>query len=107
MLSGAARRLISLYGIRPGTRAVVATVDDRGLEAAVELQAAGVELAAVADLRREAPPASRPALARAGIEIRRATTVLEARGRSQVSSRARTGRRRARGGEASRCATCS
>ena len=85
MLSGGARRLISLYGIRPGTRAVVATVDDRGLEAAVELQAAGVELAAVADLRREAPPGEpAEALARAGIEIRRATTVIEARGRKRV-----------------------
>jgi sarcosine oxidase subunit alpha len=85
MLSGGARRLISLYGIRPGTRAVVATVDDRGLEAALELRAVGVELASVADLRPE--PSSgqaAEALRRAGVEIRQATTVIEARGRKQV-----------------------
>jgi sarcosine oxidase subunit alpha len=85
MLSGGARRLISLYGVKPGTRAVVVTVDDRGLDTAVELRAAGVELAAVADLR--AAPSSGPAaesLRRAGIEIRQATTVIEARGRKRV-----------------------
>ena len=31
MLSGGARRLIGMYAVKPGTRAVVATVDDRGL----------------------------------------------------------------------------
>jgi sarcosine oxidase, subunit alpha len=51
MLSGGVRRLISLYGLRPGTRAVVATVDDRGLEAAQALRDAGVDVVEVADLR--------------------------------------------------------
>ena len=51
MLSGGAVRLAALYGLSPGSRAVVATVDDRGLEAAVALLDHGVELAAVADLR--------------------------------------------------------
>ena len=37
MLSGGARRLISMYALQPGTRAVVATVDDRGLHAALAL----------------------------------------------------------------------
>jgi len=85
MLSGGARRLISLYGVRPGTRAVVVTVDDRGLEAAVELLDAGVELAAVADLR-PGPPAGAAAerLLAAGVRVDRATTVIEARGRKQV-----------------------
>jgi sarcosine oxidase, subunit alpha len=52
MLSGGVRRLISLYGLRPGTRAVVATVDDRGLEAAQALRDAQVEVLEVADLRQ-------------------------------------------------------
>jgi len=51
MLAGGVRRLIALYGIAPGTRAVVATTSDRGLEAADALRAAGVEVVAVADLR--------------------------------------------------------
>src|ERR671915_344853 len=52
MLSGGALRLAALYAVRPGTRAVVAAVCDRGLEAALALREAGVDIAAVADLRR-------------------------------------------------------
>ena len=37
MLSGGARRLVGMYAVQPGTRAVVATVDDRGLHAALAL----------------------------------------------------------------------
>ena len=65
MLAGGVRRLIALYGIAPGTRAVVATTSDRGLEAARALEAAGVEVVAVADLRE-------------------GRTVLEAEGRKHV-----------------------
>ena len=54
MLSGGARRLAALYGVKPGTTAVVATTGDRGLEAALALHAAGVRIAAVADLRPDA-----------------------------------------------------
>ena len=42
---------VALYGLAPGTRAVIATTSDRGLGAALALQGAGVEVAAVADLR--------------------------------------------------------
>ena len=65
MLAGGVRRLIALYGIAPGTRAVVATTSDRGLEAARALRAAGVAVVAVADLRE-------------------GRTVLEAEGRKHV-----------------------
>jgi sarcosine oxidase, subunit alpha len=65
MLSGAVRRLIALYGIAPGTRAVIATTSDRGLEAAGAMEAAGVQVAAIADLRE-------------------GRTVLEAEGRKHV-----------------------
>ncbi len=51
MLSGAARRLVSLYGVLPGTRAVVVTTSDRGVRAAIALAAAGLQIAALADLR--------------------------------------------------------
>ena len=53
MLASAARRLAWLYGVNPGRRAVVATVNDHGLEAALDLRRAGVEIVAVADLRPE------------------------------------------------------
>lgn len=51
MLSSGAWRMAALYGVAPGTRAVVATVDSRGIAAADALAAAGIEIAGVADLR--------------------------------------------------------
>jgi sarcosine oxidase subunit alpha len=85
MLSGGALRLLTLYALRPGKRAVVATVCDRGLEAALALQDAGVELAAVTDLRTTGSSAAFKALERRGVRVRRGATVLEATGRGHVS----------------------
>src|SRR5918994_1860864 len=86
MLSGGARRLIGMYAVRPGTRAVVASVDDRGLHAALALLDAGVEVTCVADLRAEPNGGPAQALQRMGVELLRGATVLEARGRNQVDS---------------------
>jgi sarcosine oxidase, subunit alpha len=54
MLAGAARTYLHRYGVRAGTRAVVVTATDSGSLAARELEAAGVEIAAIADLRQGA-----------------------------------------------------
>ena len=84
MLSGGALRLATLYSVAPGTRGVVATVDDRGLEAALALEAAGVEIAAVVDLR---PDSGNPLAAEArsrGIEVIAGSTVVGALGRRRV-----------------------
>jgi sarcosine oxidase, subunit alpha len=86
MLSGGARRLAALYSVAPGTRAVVATVDDRGLEAALALKEAGVEIVAVADLRREGTTPALSALMRRSIGVMRGATVLQASGRKHVTS---------------------
>jgi sarcosine oxidase, subunit alpha len=51
MLSSGARRLASLYAVRPGTEAVVVTGNDRGIEAAEALRQIGVDIRAIADLR--------------------------------------------------------
>lgn len=53
------QRVIALYGVMPGTRAVVAVNDERGLRVARELKAAGLELAAVADARVDSEAALR------------------------------------------------
>ena len=84
MLSGGARRLVALYGVSPGTRAVVASVDDRGLEAALALAEAGVTIAAVADLRGEVGSAAAERLRAIGVEPIAGATVVEARGRKRV-----------------------
>ncbi len=52
MLATAARRLINLYAVRPGTRAVVLTANTEGDLAAADLLGAGVDLVRVVDARR-------------------------------------------------------
>ncbi len=52
MLSTAVRRLINLYGVRPGKRAVVLTANADGDAAAEDLRRVGVDVAYVADARR-------------------------------------------------------
>ena len=85
MLSSGAQRLASLYGVRPGSAAVVATVGDRGLEAALALHAAGVAIRAVADAR---PAGASEELATRleweGITHLTGTAVVRAFGRKQV-----------------------
>ena len=49
--SAAARRLINLWGVKPGERAVVFSANDEGDAAAADLSDAGVEIAAVIDGR--------------------------------------------------------
>ena len=53
MLPDGVRRLIGDWGIKPGEKAVVVTVDEAGREAAAALRGAGVEINGVYDLRRE------------------------------------------------------
>ena len=52
ILSGAARRLINLFGVKPGTTAVVMTANEEGDGAVTDLQRAGVEIVAVLDARK-------------------------------------------------------
>jgi sarcosine oxidase subunit alpha len=55
MLPDAVRRLVNYWSIAPGKRAVVLTVDDRGLRAAEDLEEAGVTVAEVVDFREHSP----------------------------------------------------
>ena len=52
ILSTAARRLINLYAVKPGERAVVFSANPDGDAAVEDLQRAGVEVARVVDARR-------------------------------------------------------
>jgi sarcosine oxidase subunit alpha len=52
LLSTAVRRLVNLYAVRPGERAVVLTANTSGDAAVEDLERAGVEIAHVADARR-------------------------------------------------------
>jgi len=83
MLAGGARRLASLYSVAPGSRAVVATTSDAGLEAARALHELGVRIMLVADLR-SGPSALAEELRALGIEVLAGHTVIEAAGRKAV-----------------------
>ncbi|HEY4827471.1 MAG TPA: 2Fe-2S iron-sulfur cluster-binding protein [Solirubrobacteraceae bacterium] len=86
MLSGGALRLLDSYAVSPGSRAVVATTNDRGLEAAARLHDAGVTIVAVADLRPAAPASDAVEALRArGILILTNHTIIEAKGDKQVT----------------------
>ena len=85
MLAEGARRLAALYAVRPGERAVLVTTSDRGLEAAAALQAAGVQIVAVADLRSDPRAAAEP-LVNAGAELLSGHTIVEAVGRRAVTA---------------------
>jgi sarcosine oxidase subunit alpha len=84
MLADAARSYLARYGVKPGCRATVFTAHDDAYGAALELAAAGMEIALIADLR-PAAEGELPARARAaGIPVRCAATVVGTRGRLRV-----------------------
>ncbi|HLH64903.1 MAG TPA: 2Fe-2S iron-sulfur cluster-binding protein [Solirubrobacteraceae bacterium] len=85
MLSGGARRLAAMWSVSPGSRAVVATTSDRGLEAALELRDAGTQIVAVADLRTQAGELA-TALRDRGVPVFTGHTVIEAKGSRAVQS---------------------
>ncbi|HKS14063.1 MAG TPA: 2Fe-2S iron-sulfur cluster-binding protein [Pseudomonas sp.] len=79
MLTSAAQRLMKLYAVKPGQRAVVLTGNDDGYLAALDLQEQGVALAAVVDMRAApADPALAAELKRRGIPLHLGSTVFEA-----------------------------
>jgi sarcosine oxidase subunit alpha len=55
MLPSAVRTLIHEFAVKPGERAVVLGVDDRGLDVADDLREAGIEVSRVLDLREARP----------------------------------------------------
>ncbi|MDE1173571.1 MAG: sarcosine oxidase subunit alpha [Parvibaculaceae bacterium] len=85
MLADAARTYAARYAARPGTRAVIATAHDEAYRAALTLKQAGVQIAAIADMRPQAE-GEWPAAARAaGIEVMTGTAITGTRGRMRVS----------------------
>ncbi len=85
MLASAAQRLIARYAVKPCERAVLLLANAEGYRAALDLQAAGVELVAVIDLGE---PAERgpwaDELATTGVEILAHHSIYSASGKDQV-----------------------
>jgi sarcosine oxidase subunit alpha len=80
MTCAGAQRLIRLWGVRPGRRAVILTCDDAGHGAALDLIEAGCEVAALADTRPV--PADTPlaaAVRERGVPVHHGACIAEAR----------------------------
>ena len=79
MLGSAAQRLIQLYAVKPFDRAVVLVANSDGYRVALDLNEAGVDVAAVVDLRHDGE--STPLAQRvddAGINVMRGYCIYEA-----------------------------
>ncbi len=80
-----AQRLAATYAVAPGQRAVFSVGDDLGLEAALFLAQEGVEVACVADARREGQDESLlQDLAGRGIPVLTGWVAQQARGKKQL-----------------------
>ena len=95
MLTTGAQRLVRLYGVVPGTTALVATGDDQGYYAALDLLDAGVRVAAVVDARPDYPRAldAAEALRSRGVLVLTSHVIARAEGKKGVTGAtvARTG----------------
>ncbi|MBN36455.1 MAG: aminomethyltransferase, partial [Rhodospirillaceae bacterium] len=79
MYGSAAQRLMNRHGVKPGNRAVIATANPDGYATALDLIAAGVDVACVADLSSERPQHElADAVADHGVPISVGATVYEA-----------------------------
>ncbi|UKD57209.1 2Fe-2S iron-sulfur cluster-binding protein [Amycolatopsis sp. FU40] len=85
LLAGAARTYLHRYGVVPGRRAVVFTMDDSAYATAIDLADAGVEIPLVADVRPAAPENWAAACAERGIEIRTEAAVTGTEGSGRVT----------------------
>ena len=84
MLSSAALRLASLYGVRPGRRAVVAMETAEGYRTALQLLDAGVGVEAVVDSSETANGEAADELRERGVAILTGYRVVKATGRGRV-----------------------
>ncbi len=84
MLADAAHTYVARYGVLPGRRAVVAAANDSGYRAALALAEEGVEIAAIADLRRAPSGAWLDAARKAGLPVQTGMTVTGTSGSLRV-----------------------
>jgi sarcosine oxidase, subunit alpha len=85
MLAGAAHTYLHRYGVRVGSKAVIVTSDDDAYQTALDLKAAGVEIAAIADVRDSIEGPLAAAARGAGIPVNAQSTVLGTRGGSRIN----------------------
>ncbi len=84
MLAEAARTYLNRYGVKVGSRVLIATVDDSAYRVALDLARAGVTIVGIADRRTSPTGEAVAAVAAAGIPIHTESEILGTRGRMRV-----------------------
>ncbi len=85
LLATGASRLMRLYGVRPGRSGVVLTANDAGYGFALDCLDAGIEVAAVVDMRSEPRGSLHAAVVARGVNVRAGEGIAEVSGRDRVS----------------------
>jgi sarcosine oxidase subunit alpha len=90
MLAGAALRYLKEQAVLPGQRVVIATICDSAYRVALEMQAAGAQVAQIVDLRPDPSPAQpdgwQQRLRQAGIAVETGARVLGSQGSNHLSA---------------------
>jgi sarcosine oxidase, subunit alpha len=86
MLASAARTYVNRYAVRPGNRAVVFTNNDSAYGAALDLQAAGIKISAIVDVRADGGGAMAAKARDSGIECLNGHVITYVEGTKQVSA---------------------
>ena len=85
MLAGAARAYLHRFGVKAGTRAVVFAGHDSAYRAALDLMAAGIEIAAIVDLRATADEQLSAAARASGLPVLTKSVITGTSGRLRVN----------------------
>ena len=86
MLAEAARIYCNRYGVRVGNRVVIVTAHDSAYRAALDLKAAGVDVAVIADLRADISANIRSEAEQAGLRIIPAAAIAGTKGRLRIAA---------------------
>ena len=84
MLAGASRTYLNRFGVRPGTRAVVFSNNDGAYRTALDLHRAGMDVAAIVDVRPAPAGALSVRAHEAGIEVLAGHAVVGTEGRRRL-----------------------
>ncbi len=84
MLAGALRAYVNRYGVAPGKRHVIFTNNDDAYRSALDLKAAGADVACVVDIRKEPRGEWVTRTIEAGIEVIEGSGVTGVQGRKRV-----------------------
>ncbi|MHC8509915.1 MAG: sarcosine oxidase subunit alpha family protein [Rhodospirillales bacterium] len=91
MTAGAVRAYVNRYGVSPGERTVVFTNNDDAYRTALDLKAAGAEVAAIVDARRAPDGELVTRAAEAGIEVLKDSVISAVKGGRAVKAVTVTG----------------